>query len=557
MPLLSVRNVRLSTRNTSLVGPLSFDIDHGERIALIGPSGSGKSLTASVILGTVPPTIDVTGEVFLSPPTTSGHAASPLNVAKMRFPQRPITPRLAFVSQDPTRALNPTSSVGEHIATALASANGTSRRVPSRSAAVLGLLEALAFEQPERVAAALPHMLSGGQRQRVCLGIALATQPDLLIADEPTTALDAISQDQVLDLLNTQLPPTSALLFISHDMDAVDAVNATPLRMDRGLIRDEPHDSHEPTPHEVVQAIAEKSPAESERDRTIPSASQDHASRPAAFSLSQAEVTYQRTRRSSRRRFAALTSTTLTIRAGEHIGIVGASGSGKSTLIHTLLGLTTPTTGSVHVYGEPIDALDTESLRSFRRRVQFVPQDTRGSLNPRVSALSQCLEPLRFLSPAHHEPDGSRTHEDRAKKTLTTVGLHTDLWPRKPHEVSGGQAQRIALARALVNEPDFLVADEPLSGLDPALRTRVERILEQALAARPDMGLILVSHDLASVARLCTRILVLDSGTVIDDLSLSDLRTAQGDGNRIRHRLTQLLEERVLEPTVEESDAYA
>ena len=541
MALLDVRALTAAAGRERLLGPLGFTLERGRRCALLGPSGSGKSLTASAILGTTAENLVLTGEVLLDGTRVTG---VPLALRGARLPG---LPRMVLVSQDPTRSLNPAVRVGAHLERALGRPRGG-----AASGEALTLLEDLAFEEPRRIHRAYPHQLSGGQRQRICLGLALARRPDLLIADEPTTALDAVTQDQVLGLLDRLLPASSALLFITHDAAAARALGADRLRLEGGRI--------------VAAGWGEEGDAV---QRAAPAARLGEVSRPTdsatpagstgapileARDLAVAHPVARsggpfrpRTRRKPPR--PALTGVDLRIGVGESIGVVGNSGSGKTTLVSALLGLLAPAEGAVEYRGRAVGALDREGLLRFRREVQLIPQDARGSLDPRAGALAQVMEPLLRLEPAGggtraeacpdeaaddsaahfaagHRP-GVRDARSRAEALLERVGLDAARWSHRPRQLSGGQCQRVAIARALATAPRLLIADEPLSGLDPALRQRTIDLFRAVLggAAGEDRrtGLLMVSHDLESVLALCDRAVVVDGGRIVEDRPVLEL----------------------------------
>ncbi|MDO5645763.1 MAG: ATP-binding cassette domain-containing protein [Dermabacter sp.] len=530
MPLLTVHDLEIRSRRRTLVGPLRFTLDAGERIALVGPSGSGKSLTAAALLGTLSPVLDATGSIMFALPDGPSRAVSGLSAAERR--RLPNLPRLAFVHQDSARALNPQTTVGAHLKVALSrgpleDAGPLEEAGPLASAS--HLLRALAFEDPERIAASLPHELSGGQRQRVCLALALARRPHLLVADEPTTALDEATQAQVLDLIDQLLPASAALLFITHDHAAARALRATTLRMREGRIEagDDPSTAPPRTacpagPLTPISAPSPRiaSPRMAVAERAAPAEPGDT---PAPVLEARAlRVAYAQRRpgtlgRASSAPFTALCLDHLRVPEGQRLGIVGPSGSGKSTLLRALLGLAAPTSGEVLYRGAPLLSLGRDEVRAMRRDVQVIVQDARGSLNPRARAIDQASEPGRSLAPRRLRRAERAAVRARAAEALEAVHLDPALWRARPHQLSGGQAQRVAIARALATDPSVLVADEPLAGLDPALRERVEDTLEAILAARPAMGLVMVSHDLSSVERLCTRVLRLDGGSLVND----------------------------------------
>ncbi|MFV0450842.1 MAG: ABC transporter ATP-binding protein, partial [Propioniciclava sp.] len=351
--------------------------------------------------------------------------------------------------------------------------------------------------------------LSGGQRQRVCLAVAMACQVGLMVADEPTSALDVVTQQRVLAVLE-RYPASGgrpALLFITHDLAAAALVCQRAVTMRAGAII-----ADGPVPAVSDALTVRAAPAvggeTSERRPSAPDGS---------FRLSGVSRVYPAPRSSGAGSSAitALAPTTLRITAGERVGIVGISGAGKTTLLRLMLALETPSAGEISYDGRRIRAASARALRWYRRRVQYVPQDPAGTLHPRMSVARLVREPLlRLRVPG--------PHEGRVADALRAVGLDAALRHRRVHELSGGQAQRVALARAIATEPDVLLADEPVSGLDRALREQIVEVLDQVCTER-GMSLVVVSHDLSVVADLCERTLVMYAGDVVEDRPTADL----------------------------------
>ncbi|MEQ3553788.1 ATP-binding cassette domain-containing protein [Pseudonocardia nematodicida] len=523
-PLLCVRGLSVVIGARPVVGGVDLDLGPGERVALCGPSGSGKSLTAAAVLGRLPPGAVADGIVEIG--------ATPV----LRIPAalRPGSPRVAAIGQDSRTALNPLVRVGRQLRASVRSTGGD-----DSDGSLRALLADTGLEDPARVLAGHPGELSGGQRQRVQLAMALAGRPDLLVADEPTTALDPVSRRRVLDLLTERLAGT-ALLFISHDLAAARELCARIVRIRAGRtvaaghrpdtgIPDRNEDGRGPTATRARSVAVElpRGPGADgpvRADTAATSRAADGAPAPAFLAARGLHRVHPDPRprrpwsRAPRRPVHALRGADLAVHAGERVGLAGASGAGKSTLLRILLALERADDGTVTVDGHPVRPGPVRGLRWYRRAVQYVPQDPASALDPRASAGDLVAEPLaRLAVPGDHAA--------AVATALDRVGLAGTVAGRRPGELSGGQAQRVALARALAVGPRLLIADEPLSGLDPELRSRIVELIT-GTCAEDGTGLLLVAHDLALLAALCPRAVVLHDGAVVEDRPTADLLAA-------------------------------
>ena len=462
MSLLHVDNLTVTATGstTALLGPINIELAAGEKLGIIGESGSGKSLTALSIMGLLPDGVRASGSV-----TVDGTEVIGARDARIR-PLRGKT--MAMVFQEPMSALDPLMRVGKQLAQA-----GV-----RDCAAALDEVDLAAD-----VASRFPHQLSGGQRQRVLIAMAMAGRPDLLICDEPTTALDATTQDGVLRVIErvTKAHGT-ALIFITHDLGVIRRMCPNVLVMHQGAVVESG-----PTERVLTQP-------EHPYTRTLIA-----SSRPPELSLSPATaedalVTLRGVSKvhGAHAAHTALDGIDLRVHLGERLGIVGGSGSGKTSLLKLIAGLDQPTSGDIDVRG----------------RVQMVFQDPQGSLNPRLKVWKSIAEAI----------PGSPSKADkraRAAAALEEVGLPADSLDRFPHEFSGGQRQRISIARALCGEPDILLADEAVSALDMSVRAQVLELLAGVIAKRK-LTLLFVTHDLAVVRHLCDSVAVLDRGRLIE-----------------------------------------
>ena len=505
--LLVVRGLTVRFGASVVVDDVSFSIAPREKFALVGESGSGKSISALSVLRLVEGAV------------TSGvisFAGEDLLLKSEREMRGLRGRRVAMIFQEPMTALNPLFSIGNQIAEVLELHEGLPPH--AARARTIELLARTGIPEPERRVDAYPHQLSGGQRQRAMIAMALACRPELLICDEPTTALDVTIQAQILALLDElQAEMGMALLFITHDLNLVRRFTHRVGVMERGklvecgdtaeVFANPQHDYTKKLlasrPQRVVQAVASDAPV--------------------LLYAREVSVTFPiATGWFGTRHFEAVRRATVTLRQGETLGIVGESGSGKTTLGMALLSLQAISSGEVWMGGERIDNADRTHLRRMRRRMQVVFQDPFASLSPRMTVGQIVGEGL-----ALHQPGLSLAQRDAAALTmLEEVGLFQqqgqnkqgldNLLQRYPHEFSGGQRQRIAIARAVVLRPEVLVLDEPTSALDVSVQQQVLALLA-ALQKRYAMSYVFISHDLALVRAMSHRVMVMQGGLVIEE----------------------------------------
>ena len=543
---IDVRGLTVTAGDKTLVDDLTFRIAAGERVGLIGESGSGKSITSLAVMGLLPDTVGATGEVYVADDPRNLVTFGEKQVAKLRGSS------MAMVFQEPMTALNPLMRVGAQIAEVMT----IHRTRPSKASAAARAVELLAdvgLPSPAETAKAYPHQLSGGQRQRVVLAIALANDPALLVADEPTTAHDVTVQKQVLDLVLRKVTQrNTGLLFITHDLAVVGETCERVLVMNKGVVVEEgPIDQVFTRPqHPYTRGLLAASDLQAtDHDGRlftvatsagyIPGQSFDRMSAPsvamtdAAASETQFAVrardlskTYTRGRSSlfgAPQKVEALRGVTFDIEAGQRFGIVGESGSGKSTLLRMLSGLDRPTSGGIEVVGRDITGARGADLAELRKNLQIVFQDPMGSLDPRMRVGDIVAEPL--LNAANLESGSAMTKKQRGDmvaEMLSSVGLPADSVERFPHQFSGGQRQRISIARALVCRPRILVADEPVSALDVSVRAQVLNLMAD-LVEEYRLTLIFVSHDLGVVRYLCDRVAVMQNGLIVEQGATSDI----------------------------------
>lgn len=503
---LSVRN--LGVRSTlaperNIISDVSFTLPPGSSVGLVGRSGAGKSSIGNAVLGLLPRglTLDPASRITLGNDELTALDAEALRRIRGR--------RLAMVFQEPLTALDPAMRIGRQLTAAL-EAHDVARGHEADERAD-AMLATVGLRDTRRIARRFPHQLSGGQRQRVLLALAFLLRPDVLIADEPTTALDATLQAQILDMMDALRRDTgTSLLLISHDLDVVGERCERVLVLEDGkLVDDGPAErivasrlSRASGGAAVARARGVRAPDDATTDPNVPIVSAESLSvryEVAARLFERGGLTVQ-----------AVQQVDLRVARGECLGIVGESGGGKSTLARALLGLERPSAGRVKVLGRALNVDDRVLMRALRRRLQIVPQDAGASLTPERSIRWLLAEALEV----HAHARGAAAFK-RVDGLLTEVGLDPALGERYPAELSSGQRQRVAIARALAAQPDLLVCDEPVANLDAAAR---ESLLAMLDALRHDRGLamVLISHDLGVVRRLATHVAVMYLGRIVE-----------------------------------------
>jgi len=510
-PLLSVRDLSVAfghgAREVLAVDRVSFDIAKGETLALVGESGSGKSVTALSVMKLLPypaahhPTgaISFKGQELLTMPER--------DIRRVRGDD------ITIIFQEPMTSLNPLHTIEKQIGEILLLHRGVTGG--AARARIVSLLEQVGIPDPATRLGSYPHQLSGGQRQRVMIAMALANEPDLLIADEPTTALDVTVQAQILKLLkDTQTRLGMSMLFITHDLGIVRKLADRVCVMNHGKIVE--HGAVERVftapEHAYTKALLAAEPK--------PDPAPPRPEAPVVIKTDDLKVWFPIKRGVLRKvvgHIKAVDGISVEVRKGETLGIVGESGSGKTTLGLAILRLIS-SNGPIVFMGNTIQGLRFKEMRPYRRDMQIVFQDPYGSLSPRMSVFDIVEEGLRV----HHPALTLEQREQHVIAALTDVGLDPDTRHRYPHEFSGGQRQRIALARALALEPTFIVLDEPTSALDMLIQAQMVDLLRD-LQKKRDLTYMFISHDLRVVAALASRLLVLRGGKMVEEGAAADL----------------------------------
>jgi microcin C transport system ATP-binding protein len=504
-PLLELRDLGVTFRQpggaVEAVRKVSLTVEAGQTVALVGESGSGKSVTALSVLQLLP------YPVATHPPGSSVKLRGRELIGAGEAALRKVRGNdVSMIFQEPMTSLNPLHTVVKQVSEVLMVHRGLSR--PAARTRVLELLELVGIPEPSRRLAAYPHQLSGGQRQRVMIAMALANEPDLLIADEPTTALDVTIQAQVLALLaELQSRLGMAVLLITHDLaivrkyaESVHVMRAGEV-VESGRAREVFADPQHPYTRSLLAAEPGGAPLEADTQApTVVEARDVKVWFPIQAGLLRRTVDHVK----------AVDGISVTVRSGHTVGVVGESGSGKTTLGLALLRLER-SQGSVRFDGREIQDLGNRALRPLRREMQIVFQDPFGSLSPRMSVAEIIEEGLRV----HALGGSAEEREARIVEALGEVGLDPESRHRYPHEFSGGQRQRIAIARAMVLEPRFVVLDEPTSALDMSVQAQIVDLLRE-LQARHGLAYLFISHDLKVIRALSDEVIVMRAGRVVE-----------------------------------------
>ena len=506
--VLKIEGLEVATRGAAakpILKGVDFSIAPGETLCLVGESGSGKSVTSLAVMGLLPKgslkatggRIELEGDSLLE--------VSPTRLRDLR------ASRMAMIFQEPMTALNPLMRVGEQIEEVLImhqkSLSSTQRRER-----VLEMLDQVQLPDIERVFDSWPHQLSGGQRQRIMIAMALILEPKLLIADEPTTALDVTTQKQILKLIKAlQERHGTSVLFITHDMGVVADIADRVCVMRHGeVVETQPIEELLRRPgteytRQLLTAVPSLRPraARAVTDREIV--------------LEAIELEKRYGERSAWARWTgkaasqtlAASNINFALTRGRTLGIVGESGSGKSTVARCVMRMIEPTGGGVRVMGKDIASLGRAALKPHRKRIQMIFQDPFRSLNPRLTIATSLVEgPINYGTPREEAME-------KSAELLALVGLPKDALDRYPHQFSGGQRQRIAIARALAMEPDVLVADEAVSALDVSVQAQVLELLDD-LQRRLGIAVLFITHDLRVAAQICDEVMVMQKGAVVE-----------------------------------------
>jgi peptide/nickel transport system ATP-binding protein len=501
-PVLVVRDLSVTLPKGAdrefAVAKVNFTVNPGEIVCLVGESGSGKSVIAFTVMGLLAKALKPTsGEILLEGENVL--AASEERLRELRCT------RMSMIFQEPMTALNPVMTCGEQIDEVLST--HTQLDAPARKAKIIGILSRVKLPEPERIYASYPHQLSGGQRQRIMIAMALVLDPVLLIADEPTTALDVTTQAEILKLIaELQTGQGTGVLFITHDFGVVAEIAHRVAVLKWGEL--------------VEMGPTEQILSRPEQGYTRMLISSVPSIHPTHRGVRRDGETVLRTEKLGKtysgqgffqkaRVVKAAVDVDLDIRRGETLGIVGESGSGKSTVARCIARLIDPTEGKVFLGDTEIATISAARLRPHRRKVQIVFQDPYRSMNPRITVGDSIIEgPMNFGL-------GREEALARARKLMETVRLDPNSLDRYPHQFSGGQRQRICIARALAMEPELLIADEAVSALDVSVQKQVLELLDE-IRQRLNLAVLFITHDLRVAAQICDYVAVMSKGRVVE-----------------------------------------
>ncbi|MEQ8907758.1 MAG: ABC transporter ATP-binding protein [Vicingaceae bacterium] len=540
--VIEIKNLNISFgKEKSVVKDLSYQLAQGETLGVVGESGSGKSITSLSIMGLLHSSAKVnSGEIIF-------HEADKTPIDLLSLPSKVMRTyrgkKIAMVFQEPMTSLNPVIKCGEQVAEAIRLHEGKSKKEAREE--VIKWFEEVLLPRPEDIYESYPHQLSGGQKQRVMIAMAMCCKPQLLIADEPTTALDVTVQKKILALIkNLQLKYKMSVIFITHDLGVVAEIADRVIVMKEGELVEEGSCSavFSQAKHPYTKGLLACRPPLDYRLKRLPTVKDFLAVEQGETSLSEIEIkispherndqlqklfknekilevknlkTHFPIRKGIFRKVVgyvkAVDDVSFDAYKGETLGLVGESGCGKTTLGRSILNLIPPTGGEVIFEGNTINDLSSEALRRYRKELQIIFQDPYSSLNPRIQIGEAIVEPMRV----HLLEGNEKKRKEKAIDLMETVGLKADQFNRYPHEFSGGQRQRICIARSLALSPKFIVCDESVSALDVSVQAQVLNLLND-LKIKFNFTYIFISHDLSVVKYMSDRMLVMRQGRIVE-----------------------------------------
>lgn len=508
LPILSVNQLRIEVAGKTLVESISFDLYPGKCLAIVGESGSGKTLSCLTLLQLNPKSFNYSSGQIID--HRNHKQLSPTDTTLMTWRGK----RVAMIFQEPMSALNPSMRVGEQVAEAIIFHLRKTKQEAHQD--VIALFKEVRLPDPEVTFNKYPHQLSGGQRQRVMIAMALSCDPEILLADEPTTALDPSVQQTVLDLLRSiQLERKMAMIFVSHDLKVVQSVADDIIVMQKGVVMEQglANEVINSPEHHYTQALLACKPEGKNRLYYLPTLDNlDNLDKIPDASIGEVLLEVKNlTKRYGN--FTAVDQASFIIRKGETLGLVGESGCGKSTLSRMIMGLLPITSGSIEWQGQTWLSSQQKMKRSDRRRVQMVFQDPFSSLNPKIKIGDQLMAPMEIHGIG-------KNHQERRAKALNwlmKVGMPEpeEALEKYPHAFSGGQRQRIVIARALAAEPELIICDESVAALDVSVQAQVLNLLN---ALKHELGLtyLFISHDMHVVKYMCNRVMAMQKGALTE-----------------------------------------
>ncbi len=539
--LLEVRNLSVAFDGYTVVEGLDLRLERGKTLGIVGESGSGKSVSSLALMGLLPKNTTVSGHAWLSDKSDELDKSDLLTLSEEQF--RGIRGhRIAMIFQEPMTSLNPVQRCGEQVMEMMKAHQNTLNHNTQKQR-VLELFREVLLPRPEKIFDSYPHEISGGQKQRVMIAMALANNPDLLIADEPTTALDVTVQKTIIELLRSlQQKHGISIIFITHDLGVISQIADNILVMYRGhMVEQGPaydilHHPKEP----YTQGLLACRPPLDNRPERLPTVEEflngangvnratgqheahstpiAHSTHQPLFTVKDLTVEYTLKRSLFGRPLQTLKGVdgiSFDIHEGETLGLVGESGCGKSTLGRALLRLIDHSAGSVSYRGRSLDTLSRREMRTLRPKLQIIFQDPYSSLNPRITIGDAIAEPLRVHRKNTSSNSSSSSITSITKDLMEQVGLLPDWYSRYPHELSGGQRQRVCIARALILQPELVVCDESVSALDVSVQAQVLNLLND-LKRQYHYTYLFITHDLSVVKFLSDRIMVMQKGQIVE-----------------------------------------
>ncbi len=547
--ILEVKNLSVAFSGRTVVEGLTLTLMRGETLGIVGESGSGKSVSTMALMGLLPKNATVTGQAMLD-----GINLLEQNEEQMRSIRGR---RISMIFQEPMTSLNPVQKCGEQVMEMMkAHANSELKIQDSElKQRVISLFTEVLLPRPEKIFDSYPHEISGGQKQRVMIAMALINNPDIIIADEPTTALDVTVQKTILELLKSlQSKYGISIIFITHDLGVISQIADRILVMYRGKMIEEGPASQillHPTEPYTQGLLACRPPLDS-RPKRLPTVeeflngsmgSDNNYSTPTSqptpqplISVRNLDVTYTLKKSLFGKPLQTLKGVdniSFDIFEGETLGLVGESGCGKSTLGRAMLRLIENSAGSVSYRGTPLSELSAKQMRSLRPKLQIIFQDPYSSLNPRITVGEAIAEPLKVHRSSLSSSSSSSSITSITKDLMQQVGLNPDWYNRYPHELSGGQRQRVCIARALILQPELVVCDESVSALDVSVQAQVLNLLND-LKDRYHYTYLFITHDLSVVHYMADRIMVMQKGKIVESSTPDDLfKNPQTDYTRM------------------------
>ncbi|MBR3783341.1 MAG: ABC transporter ATP-binding protein [Bacteroidales bacterium] len=543
--ILEVKGLTVAFGDNCVVDNISYTLQRGRTLGIVGESGSGKSVSSLALMGLLPKQASVTGVAKLGDTDLLTLGEEGFRTIRGR--------RISMIFQEPMTSLNPVQRCGEQVLEMMNAASGK-RNAEERRERVIELFKEVLLPRPDKIFNSYPHELSGGQKQRVMIAMALANSPDILIADEPTTALDVTVQKIILDLLRQlQHKHGTSIIFITHDLGVIAQVADDIMVMYRGKVVEQGTADtilHNPQEPYTKGLLACRPPLDS-RPRRLPTVeeflsneelrmkNEELADAPNGSPLStphsplitvrDLSVTYTLKRSLFGRPLQTLKGVdgvSFDIREGETLGLVGESGCGKSTLGRALLRLIDSSSGTVSYRGKPLNTLSPKEMQALRPRLQVIFQDPYSSLNPRITIGEAIAEPLRVHGRRGAESGKRKTGNgkwrDNVLELMQQVGLKPEWYDRYPHELSGGQRQRVCIARALILQPELVICDESVSALDVSVQAQVLNLLND-LKERHHYTYLFITHDLSVVHYMADRIMVMQRGRIVESGTPDDI----------------------------------